>query len=131
MNPAEFQAVDVDYAAIAPMLIVALGALVGVVVEAFAPRRRRHPVQVWLTTLTLVGAFVALVVWSRESMTVTLGGSVVVDGVSVFLMGGLLLLSAMSVLVALRHWELDAFAELKRRPQPAARLVNAARRGSA
>ena len=99
MNPAEFQAVDVDYAAIAPMLIVALGALVGVVVEAFAPRRRRHPVQVWLTTLTLVGAFVALVVWSRESMTVTLGGSVVVDGVSVFLMGGLLLLSAMSVLV--------------------------------
>ncbi len=99
MNPAEFQAVDVDYAAIAPMLIVALGALVGVVVEAFAPRRRRHPVQVWLTTLTLVGAFVALVVWSRESMTVTLGGSVVVDGVSVFLMGALLLLSAMSVLV--------------------------------
>ena len=99
VNPAEFQAVDVDYAAIAPMLIVALGALVGVVVEAFAPRRRRHAVQVWLTTLTLVGAFVALVVWSRESMTVTLGGSVVVDGVSVFLMGALLLLSTMSVLV--------------------------------
>ena len=39
--------------------------------------------------------------------------------------------SAMSVLVALRHWELDAFAELKRQQRPAMRLVNAARRGSA
>ncbi len=39
--------------------------------------------------------------------------------------------SAMSVLVALRHWELDAFAELKRRQPPAMRLVSATRRGSA
>jgi hypothetical protein len=39
--------------------------------------------------------------------------------------------SAMSVLVALRHWELDAFAELKRRQRPTMRLVNAARRDSA
>jgi transcriptional regulator with XRE-family HTH domain len=39
--------------------------------------------------------------------------------------------SAMSVLVALRHWELDAFAELKRPQQQAVRLVSAARRGSA
>jgi transcriptional regulator with XRE-family HTH domain len=38
--------------------------------------------------------------------------------------------SAMSVLVAFRHWELDAFAELKRQRQPAMRLVNAARNGS-
>ena len=81
----EFQAVDVDYAAIAPMLIVVAGALVGVLVEAFAPRRSRHGIQVWLTTLVLVGAFAALLVWSRDSMTVTLGGSVVIDGVSVFL----------------------------------------------
>jgi hypothetical protein len=39
--------------------------------------------------------------------------------------------SAMSVLVALRHWELDAFAELKRRPRSTMRLVNGARSGSA
>lgn len=39
--------------------------------------------------------------------------------------------SAMSVLVALRHWELDAFAELKRQRRPAMRLVSATRRGSA
>ena len=95
----EFQAVDVDYAAIAPMLIVVAGSLVGVLVEAFAPRRSRHGIQVWFTTLVLVGAFAALLVWSRDSMTVTLGGSVVVDGVSVFLMGALLLLAVISVLI--------------------------------
>jgi NADH-quinone oxidoreductase subunit N len=98
VNP-EFQAVDVAYAAIAPMLVVVGGALVGVLVEAFAPRRVRHQVQVVLTTLTLVAAFVVLVVVSREEMTITLGGSVVIDGVSVFLMGALLLLSVISVLV--------------------------------
>ncbi len=99
MPAAEFQAVQVDYAAVAPMLIVAAGALVGVLVEAYAPRRSRHGVQVWLTTLTLLAAFVVLLVWSRDSMTVTLGGSVVVDGVSLFLMGALLVLSGLAVLV--------------------------------
>jgi NADH-quinone oxidoreductase subunit N len=98
VNP-EFSAVDVDYAAIAPMLIVVAGALIGVVIEAFAPRRSRHGIQVGLAVLTLLAAFVALIVWTRDSLTVTLGGSVVIDGVSVFLMGALLLLSAMSVLI--------------------------------
>jgi NADH-quinone oxidoreductase subunit N len=95
----EFQAVDVDYAAIAPMLVIIAGSLVGVLVEAFAPRRSRHGIQVWFTSLVLVAAFAALLVWSRNSMTVTLGGSVVVDGVSVFLMGALLLLAVISVLI--------------------------------
>ncbi|HEU5241348.1 MAG TPA: NADH-quinone oxidoreductase subunit NuoN [Ornithinibacter sp.] len=98
MNP-EFQAVDVAYGAISPILVVVAGALIGVLVEAFAPRRSRHATQVVLTVLTLVVAFVALVVWSREDLTITLGGSVVIDGVSVFLMGGLLLLSVIGVLV--------------------------------
>ena len=98
MNP-EFSAVDIDYAAVAPMLIVVAGALIGVVVEAFAPRRSRHGIQVGLAVLTLVAAFVALVVWSRNNLTVTLGGSVVVDGVSVFLIGALLLMAALSVLI--------------------------------
>ena len=99
MPAAEFQAVSVDYAAVGPLLIVAAGALVGVLVEAFSPRRSRHAVQVGLTAVTLLAAFVVLVVWSRESTTVTLGGSVVVDGVSLFLMGSILVLSVLGVLV--------------------------------
>ena len=97
--PAAFEAVQISYAAVAPMLVVVGGALVGVLVEAFAPRARRHPVQVWLTSLSLVAAFVALVLWSRNSMTITLGGSVAIDGVALFLQGTLLLLAFIGVLV--------------------------------
>lgn len=96
--PAEFQAVSVDYAAIAPLLVVAGGALAGVLVEAFAPRSRRHPAQVALTVGTLLAALVALLVWSRGSMAVTLGGSLAVDGVALFLQGTLLALATMGVL---------------------------------
>jgi NADH-quinone oxidoreductase subunit N len=97
--PAAFEAVQISYAAVAPMLIVVAGALVGTLVEAFAPRATRHTVQVWLTSLTLLAAFGGLLLWSRESTTITLGGSVAVDGVAVFLQGALLLLALISVLV--------------------------------
>ena len=92
MISAEFQAVDVDYAAIAPMLIVARGALVGVLVEAFAPRRRasRAGLAHHLTLLAACGA--PRVVPRLDDRDPR--GLGVVDGVSVFLMGGLLLLSA-------------------------------------
>lgn len=91
--------VDVAYAAVLPMLIVAVGAIIGVLVEAFAPRAARHTVQVWLTVGTLLVALAALVVWSREDQAVTLGGSVAVDGVALFLQASLLLLAATGVLV--------------------------------
>jgi NADH-quinone oxidoreductase subunit N len=97
--PAAFEAVQVNYAAVAPMLVVAGGALVGVLVEAFAPRASRHSTQVWLTVLVLAGAFAALLLWSRDAMTITFGGSVAVDGVALFLQGSLLVLSLIGVLV--------------------------------
>ena len=97
--PAAFTQATVDYAAVAPMLIVVAGALVGVLVEAFAPRGRRHQIQVWLTSAVLVAALVVLALWSRDHQAITLGGSVAIDGVSLFLQGALLLLSVISVLV--------------------------------
>lgn len=97
--PLVFEAVSIDYASVSPMLIVVGGALVGVLVEAFAPRRRRHTIQVVLTTMTLLIALAAVVVWARPNTTVTLGGSVAVDGVAVFLQGSLLILAVLSVLI--------------------------------
>ncbi len=97
--PVEFQSVAIDYAAVSPMLVVVAGALVGVLVEAFAPRMSRHTIQVWLTTAVLLAALVAVVVWARTNTTVTLGGSVAVDGVSVFLQGSLLILAVLAVLI--------------------------------
>ncbi|WP_371814137.1 hypothetical protein [Phycicoccus sp. HDW14] len=97
--PAAFQQVSIDYAAVMPMFLVVAGALVGVLVEAFAPRARRHVLQVGLTCGTLVVALVVLVLWSRGHQSVTLGGSVAIDGVALFLQGTLLLLAVIGVLV--------------------------------
>ncbi len=95
---ADFQAVKVEYAAIAPMLVVAVGALIGVLVEAFAPRRQRHTVQVWLALAALVAAFVVLVTASVHHLGTTVGGSITIDGPALFLQGALLLMAVISVL---------------------------------
>ncbi len=98
--PAAFlQAVKIDYWAVIPLLIVLGGALVGVLVEAFAPRRSRYGIQVVWTLLTLVAALVVLAGWSHRHQTKTLGGSVVIDGPTLFIQGTLLVLSILAVLV--------------------------------
>ena len=68
-----FEAVAVDYWAVAPMLVVVAGALLGVLVEAFAPRESRHSAQVALTVGTLVAAFGVLVWRSVNHHSVTFG----------------------------------------------------------
>ncbi len=95
-----FQAADVNYGAIAPMLIVIAGSLVGVLVEAFAPRRVRHTTQVALTLVTLVAALVVLVTVSTKATNRggTLAQAVIIDGPSLFLQGAILAMSVLGVL---------------------------------
>src|SRR5690349_11954216 len=95
-----FKAADVDYSAIAPMLIVIAGALIGVLVEAFAPRRLRHSIQVALALVTLVAAFVVLVTVSADATHRggTLALAVIIDGPALFLQGAILLMAALGVL---------------------------------
>ena len=54
---ADFQVADFNYLALAPMIIVFAGALVGVLVEAFAPRAVRYPAQLGIAVASLVAAF--------------------------------------------------------------------------
>jgi NADH-quinone oxidoreductase subunit N len=96
--PAAFEAVSINYGAIAPMLVVVGGALIGVLVEAFASRNVRYPAQVVLTLVTLVAAMVVLVLWAAPNQAVTLGGSIAIDGPAIFLQGSLLLLGLLGVL---------------------------------
>ncbi|KGN33867.1 NADH:ubiquinone oxidoreductase subunit N [Knoellia sinensis KCTC 19936] len=96
--PMAFEAVKVDYAAVAPMLIVVGTALVGVLVEAFAPRLARHTIQVGLTLVGLIAAFVVLVLISVNHHAVTLGGSLAIDGPALFLQGTLLIFAILGVL---------------------------------
>ncbi|HET7659050.1 MAG TPA: NADH-quinone oxidoreductase subunit NuoN [Oryzihumus sp.] len=112
---ADFVAAKVNYAAVSPMLVVFGVALVGVLVEAFAPRSRRYAVQVTLSVAGLVGAFVALVFAARGNTGSTLEGAVVVDGPALFLQGTLLVLSVMGVLTMAERFDgtgADAFTPM-------------------
>ncbi|MGZ4634271.1 NADH-quinone oxidoreductase subunit NuoN [Oryzihumus sp.] len=112
---ADFVAAKVNYAAVSPMLVVFGVALVGVLVEAFAPRSRRYAVQVTLSLAGLVGALVALVVAARGNTCSTLEGAVVVDGPALFLQGTLLVLSVLGVLTMAERFDgtgADAFTPM-------------------
>ena len=88
----------IDYGALAPMLILFGAACVGVLVEAFVPKRLRHVVQLTLALLATVVAFVAVII-ERGTRTVTIGGAVAVDGPTLFLQGSILVLGAVSLLL--------------------------------
>ena len=76
-----FDTPSFEYALLAPMLIVFGGAIVGVLVEAFVPRSARRVTQVVLSLLTLVAAFVALLVWTRPDLgQIAASGTVAIDG---------------------------------------------------
>ena len=58
----KFTAPHIEYVDLLPIFIVLAGAVLGVLVEAFAPRPRRYPIQVFLAIITLVTALVAAVI---------------------------------------------------------------------
>ncbi|QGN58289.1 NADH-quinone oxidoreductase subunit NuoN [Nostocoides sp. HKS02] len=97
---ADFQRADVKYGAIAPMLVVVGVAMLGVLVEAFAPRALRHTIQVVLALAGLVAAFLVLVFVSTTTANRggTLRQAVIIDGPSLFLQGAILLMSILGVL---------------------------------
>lgn len=57
----KFNAPVIEYAQLTPVLIVIGVAVVGVLVEAFVPRRARYYTQVFLTVVALAAAFAAVV----------------------------------------------------------------------
>ena len=88
----------IEYGAVAPMLVVFGAAVVGVLVEAFAPRRVRLVAQVSITLAGLLVAFGFVAAQAGERRVVAMG-SIAVDGMALFLQGTILLLAAVSVLV--------------------------------
>lgn len=104
---AAFQQASVDYVAILPLLIVFGTAMVAVLVEAFAPRTRRHGIQVVLALVGLVAAFVA-VAYAVGNQGLTMGVpasgtrqglfALAIDGPALFMQGALILMSILGVL---------------------------------
>ncbi|MFD6860028.1 NADH-quinone oxidoreductase subunit NuoN [Rhodococcus sp. NPDC060090] len=95
----------IDYGVLSPMLIVFGVAVVGVIVEAFAPARGRYASHLVLAFGGLIAALVAVVVLAGTE-TATAAGAVVVDGPALFLQGAILIVSILAVaLVAERGVE--------------------------
>ncbi|MFY9331623.1 MAG: NADH-quinone oxidoreductase subunit NuoN [Candidatus Nanopelagicales bacterium] len=87
---------DIDYQALTPMIIIGVAAIVGVIVEAFSPRRPRRGIQLVLAFGAIVAAFVVLV---SQAGTRVITGSLAIDGPSVFLQGLVLVIAFVAALL--------------------------------
>jgi NADH-quinone oxidoreductase subunit N len=92
------EAPALSLAALAPLLFVFGAACVGVLVEAFAPREIRHPVQVAVALVGTLGGLVTSLLLAGEQQ-VTAGGALAVDGAAVFLQATIAGLGALSLLL--------------------------------
>ncbi len=93
----------VEYGLISPMLIVLGAAILGVLVEAFLPRRQRYRAQVGLSLVALVAAFVAVVVIAADLHggpgVAAVMGAVAIDMPALFLQGTILLVGVLGILL--------------------------------
>lgn len=94
---------SVEYGLLSPMLIVFGAAIVGVLLEAFLPRRSRYAAQMALALAATAAALVAVVVLggriSGGTGRAAVGGSVVVDAPALFLQGTVLLVAVLGILL--------------------------------
>ena len=130
--PSAFTAPEIAYWALSPMIVLLVGAFVGVLVEAFVPRPKRHLVQVVVAIATVVISFAALVFKAGDEAGVTVGGTVVVDGTTRFFQGALLVMGLLSLLVMadrLGGETADAFTPMGAATPGSALEAQAARKG--
>ncbi|HYK26996.1 MAG TPA: NADH-quinone oxidoreductase subunit NuoN [Streptosporangiaceae bacterium] len=98
---------SIEWSLLSPMLLVFAAALAGVLVEAFAPRALRRPMEIALSLGSLAGAFVLTVVLAARSSifdgghvgAVAAVGTVGVDRPTLFIQGTILVLAFVSVLL--------------------------------
>ncbi|GHG76102.1 NADH-quinone oxidoreductase subunit NuoN [Streptomyces griseocarneus] len=112
--PVRIPAPHIEYAQLSPTLIVLGAALVGVLVEAFLPRRTRYHAQLLLTVVGLAAAFAAVIAlaaggFAGDKARVAAMGAVAVDGPALFLQGTILLVGLIA-----------AFTFAERRLEPTA-----------
>ena len=97
----------IEYSQLAPMLVVFAAAVVGVLIEAFVPRRLRRVIHLVLTFASLLAAFVWTCVIAGTGSLFAGGsagrvdamGAVAVDRPTLFIQGTILILAFASVLL--------------------------------
>lgn len=111
-----FEAPQIEWAYLVPVAVVLGAGVLGILVEAFVPRRARRATQITLALLATAGAVVAVAaLWSDVSDTggvKVLDGALVVDGPALVLQGVVALLGLVALLVIADRTEAgeDAFA---------------------
>ena len=107
-----FTTPSLEYGALLPMIVVFIGAILGVIVEAFVKSSMRRFVQSLLAPATLLVALFQVIA-NRDTVTTTAAiNSVVIDGPTILAQGIILVLALIGILFIL---DVDSFA-----PQAAA-----------
>ena len=96
---ASFVSPTLEYSLLAPMLIVLAGALIGVLIEAFAPRSARAGSQLFITLSSLVLSLAALIRVRNGASTPAAIESVTFDGAGMLLQASILIISIIAVLL--------------------------------
>jgi proton-translocating NADH-quinone oxidoreductase chain N len=97
---------SIEYGQLSPMLVVFGAAVVGILVEAFAPRAQRRAAQLVLTLGSLIAAFVLTIVAASFSIFkhgspghIAAAGAVAIDRPTLFLQGTIVILAFVSALL--------------------------------
>ncbi len=98
----KIQAPHIEYTQLSPVLIVIGAAILGVLVEAFVPRKARYHSQLFLSVVALVAAFAAIVAlaaggYGSTKAQIAAMGAIAVDGPALFLQGTILLASVVAI----------------------------------
>lgn len=88
-----------QYRALAPILIVLAAAIVSVLVEGLVPRAARRSMQVTLVGSALGAALLLVIATPATQLEVVASGSVAVDGPTLFLQMGILILALLAMLL--------------------------------
>lgn len=96
-----FSAPEISWLQLTPIIIVMVAAVVGVLVEALAPKGARRAIEIVLAFVALIASFSVIVyLWndmgSSDGSFAVSGGSVVIDRMTLFVQGTLVLLSILA-----------------------------------
>lgn len=97
-----FTAPKIEYTQLMPVLIIVGAAVLGILVEAFVPRRARYHTQLFLTVVAVAAAFAAIVGlaaggYGTTKAQIAAMGAIAIDGPALFLQGTILLVAMVAV----------------------------------
>ncbi|MGW7415656.1 NADH-quinone oxidoreductase subunit NuoN [Streptomyces sp. NPDC054863] len=97
-----FETPTIEYAQLSPILIVVGAAVLGVLAEAFVPRKGRYYTQLFIAVVAIAAAFAAVVGLAASGFATTKAqisamGAIAVDGPALFLQGTILLASLVAI----------------------------------